>query len=117
MQQLSEAKRAGFLLAGYAGNSAPDHVDQLHALATFLKWTTRGLRSNPWLRSTLGGWEVAGVTSFQSGAPNTLNVAVDVARIGVATLRASLPSLPSFPPDTDSINELQGKLNLSGWVR
>jgi hypothetical protein len=25
------------LLLGYAGNSAPDHVDQLHALPVFLK--------------------------------------------------------------------------------
>jgi len=36
MQQLSEAQSRGFLLLGYAGNSAPDHVDQLHALPHFL---------------------------------------------------------------------------------
>ena len=38
LQQLSEARAGQFLLAGYAGNSAPDHVDQLHSLAVFLKW-------------------------------------------------------------------------------
>jgi hypothetical protein len=38
LQQLSEAGRGKFLLLGYAGNSAPDHVDQLHSLPTFLKW-------------------------------------------------------------------------------
>ena len=32
MQQLSEAREGGFELRGYAGNSAPDHVDQLHAM-------------------------------------------------------------------------------------
>jgi hypothetical protein len=32
MQQLSEAVRGGFQLAGYAGNSAPDHVDHLYGL-------------------------------------------------------------------------------------
>lgn len=38
MQQLSEAHAGKFLLLGYAGNSAPDHVDQLHALPVLLKW-------------------------------------------------------------------------------
>ncbi len=32
MQQLSEAARGGFHLAGYAGNSAPDHVDNFYGL-------------------------------------------------------------------------------------
>ncbi len=36
MQQLSEARAGRFRLIGYAGNSAPDHVDQLHALPEFL---------------------------------------------------------------------------------
>jgi hypothetical protein len=35
-QQLSEARRGRFLLMGYAGNSAPDHVDQLHSLPQLL---------------------------------------------------------------------------------
>lgn len=37
-QQLSEVREEGFRLAGYAGNSAPDHVDQLHGLPEFLQW-------------------------------------------------------------------------------
>lgn len=37
LQQLSEASEGRFLLIGYAGNSAPDHVDQLHALPQLLK--------------------------------------------------------------------------------
>lgn len=37
LQQLSEASSGKFLLMGYAGNSAPDHVDQLHSLPVFLK--------------------------------------------------------------------------------
>src|SRR5205085_11008012 len=32
LQQLSEARSGKFRLMGFAGNSAPDHVDQLHAL-------------------------------------------------------------------------------------
>jgi hypothetical protein len=35
-QQLSEVRRGGFTLLGFAGNSAPDHVDELHSLAAFL---------------------------------------------------------------------------------
>lgn len=38
LQQLSEARSGRLLLIGYAGNSAPDHVDQLHSLPTFLQW-------------------------------------------------------------------------------
>jgi len=38
MQQLSEARAGRFRLLGFAGNSAPDHVDQLHSLPVFLKW-------------------------------------------------------------------------------
>jgi hypothetical protein len=37
-QQLTEAKKGGFTLIGYAGNAAPDHVDQLHSLPEYLKW-------------------------------------------------------------------------------
>lgn len=37
-QQLSEARQGKFLLIGFAGNSAPDHVDQLHSLPEFLSW-------------------------------------------------------------------------------
>jgi pimeloyl-ACP methyl ester carboxylesterase len=37
-QQLSDLRVRGFRLAGFAGNSAPDHVDQLHSLPTYLKW-------------------------------------------------------------------------------
>lgn len=32
MQQLSEARSGNFELRGYAGNTAPDHIDQLHAM-------------------------------------------------------------------------------------
>ena len=37
-QQLSEVRAGKLYVAGYAGNSAPDHVDQLHALPEFLDW-------------------------------------------------------------------------------
>jgi hypothetical protein len=37
-QQLCEVRKGKFYLAGFAGNSAPDHVDQLHSLPDYLKW-------------------------------------------------------------------------------
>jgi hypothetical protein len=41
LQQLSEIRSGKFLLMGFAGNSAPDHVDQLHSLPVWLKLLLR----------------------------------------------------------------------------
>lgn len=41
MQQLSEVRSGGFELLGFAGNSAPDHIDQLHAMPELLERTLR----------------------------------------------------------------------------
>lgn len=37
MQQLSEMRRGGLYIAGFAGNSAPDHMDHLYALGEVFK--------------------------------------------------------------------------------
>ncbi len=37
MQQLSEASVGGFLLRGFAGSSAPDHMDHLYAIGELLR--------------------------------------------------------------------------------
>lgn len=37
MQQLSEVHAGGFDLLGFAGNTAPDHIDQLHGMPEFLE--------------------------------------------------------------------------------
>ena len=36
MQQLSEVRVGNFELLGFAGNSAPDHIDQFHSMPEFL---------------------------------------------------------------------------------
>lgn len=36
-QILCEVKQGGFHLIGFAGNSAPDHVDVLHALPDLVR--------------------------------------------------------------------------------
>ena len=48
------------------------------------------------VRNVLGGWEVAGVTTYQSGAPNSLTVPSDVARIGASSSRATLVANPNI---------------------
>ncbi len=37
-QELSEVRAGKFLMIGFAGNSGPDHVDQLHSLPEYLRW-------------------------------------------------------------------------------
>lgn len=44
MQQLSRAGSGGFEVLGFAGNSAPDHVDQLHAMPEMLRRVVSGER-------------------------------------------------------------------------
>lgn len=37
MQQLSEARQGRFAILGFAGNSAPDHIDHVQGMPTFLR--------------------------------------------------------------------------------
>jgi hypothetical protein len=37
MQQLSEARKGHLAILGFAGNSAPDHIDQVQGMPTFLR--------------------------------------------------------------------------------
>ncbi len=43
-QMLSEVKSGRLLVVGFAGNSAPDHVDELHSLPEYLKWLTKTVK-------------------------------------------------------------------------
>jgi len=40
-QILSRVKSGRLLVIGFAGNSAPDHVDELHSLPHYLRWLTK----------------------------------------------------------------------------
>jgi len=42
MQQLSEVRSGNLLILGFAGNSAPDHVDQFHAMPELLQLLFEG---------------------------------------------------------------------------
>ena len=52
--------------------------------------------ANALVRAILGGWDLSGVTIYQSGAPNTVTVAQDTAGIGVASSRADLVGNPKL---------------------
>ena len=54
-------------------------------------------RQNVFVRQALAGWEISGVTFYQTGAPNTVSVPVDVARIGASSSRASVSGDPNLP--------------------
>lgn len=41
MQQLSEVRRGRFEIMGFAGNTAPDHIDQFHGMPEFLRRVER----------------------------------------------------------------------------
>jgi hypothetical protein len=41
MQQTSEVRSGRFEILGFAGNSAPDHIDHLHAMPEMLKRLNR----------------------------------------------------------------------------
>lgn len=41
MQQLSEVRRGGLTILGFAGNTGPDHIDHLHGLGEFLTMLER----------------------------------------------------------------------------
>jgi len=49
-----------------------------------------------WLRNTLGGWDLSGITSFQSGAPTPVTVPADVARNGSSSSRATVVASPNL---------------------
>lgn len=44
MQQLSEVKQGGLEVQGFAGNSAPDHVDHLYGIDEFMRLLLSGRR-------------------------------------------------------------------------
>jgi hypothetical protein len=67
------------------------NFNYIYALPFFLK------QSNAFLRDVLGGWQVAGVTTYQSGAPNSVTVPVDEAGVGATSSRATLIGDPNLP--------------------
>jgi hypothetical protein len=66
------------------------NVNYIYELPFFRK------HANAIVHNVLGGWEVSGVTTYQSGAPNNVTVLSDVARIGATSSRASVIGDPNL---------------------
>lgn len=54
MQQLSAVRSGRFEVLGFAGNSAPDHIDHLHAMPEFLDRTLRGRNNDAAMGFNIG---------------------------------------------------------------
>ena len=97
----TENAYAGFVQNSY--NGRPDYglssIDRRHVLNFNYVYDLPffAKSANAFLRQSLGGWELAGITSFQSGAPNSVIVPVDIAGIGVASSRADVIGDPNLP--------------------
>jgi hypothetical protein len=73
-------------------------VHRAHLLNINYVYELPFFRKNPHVvvRNVFGGWEFAGVTTYQSGAPNSISVSSDVARIGASSSRATLIANPNL---------------------
>ncbi|MDQ1471000.1 MAG: hypothetical protein QOJ99_2480 [Bryobacterales bacterium] len=69
------------------------NVNYIYELPFFRK------HPNVIVHTALGGWVLSGVTTYQSGAPNTVTVLSDVARIGATSSRATVIGDPNLPAD------------------
>jgi hypothetical protein len=82
--------------AGYYGLS---DFDRTHVLvANYIYQLPFFKNSRPWLRETLGGWEISGVNQAQSGIPLSVRTSEDIAGVGPGSGNQfwSLTGDPSF---------------------
>ncbi len=68
-------------------------VNYIYSLPFFAK------SSNVFASKVLGGWEISGITTAQSGFPYSITVPVDIGRIGASSALASLTGNPNLASD------------------
>jgi len=56
--------------------------------------------SSPFVRQALGGWQLSGITIFQTGLPNTPSYPGDIAGVGFGNMRPNVVSDPNSGPKT-----------------
>jgi len=72
-------------------NRGPSDFDIKHRLVATYVWDLPALRNrSAWMRETIGGWELSGIWTFQSGLPFTVSSGVDQSRSGLGVDRADL---------------------------
>jgi hypothetical protein len=79
----------------------PSEFDRTHRLSVLFLWDVPGPASGFW-RHALGGWSVAGITSFQSGAPFTVLNGADRNADGYANDRPDIGN-PRAPLNTRAV--------------
>ena len=89
-------------LGGLRVDRGPSDYDRTHRLVISYIWDLPGFK-NGLANTVLGGWEVSGVTSFQSGAPFTIINGFDRNADGLAT--ADRPDIgnPNAPHNTRAV--------------
>jgi len=87
---------------GLALDRGPSDYDRTHRLVVSYIWDIPGFKEGMF-KNVLGGWQLTGVTSFQSGAPFTLINGFDRNADGLAT--ADRPDIgnPNAPHNTRAI--------------
>src|SRR5439155_17699036 len=73
----------------------PSGADRTHVLIMSYIWELPLARkARGWKRQALGGWDLSGINSFQSGLPLTISGSVDWAGIGT-TQRPNVVGVPT----------------------
>jgi hypothetical protein len=79
-------------------DSGPSDFDRSHILSISYVWQLPALtRSNAVARYLLGGWELSGIVSAQSGAPLTVIAAGGPSQTGLGDERAVITGAPYGP--------------------
>jgi len=68
-----------------------------------LPWLRQG--GNRLARYILGGWDLSGLSAFQSGAPNSVTVPSDIAGIGASSTRATVSGDPNLAPGARTLSQ------------
>lgn len=80
-----------------AASRASSNFDQRHLLNISYVYDLPNFRSNGWKRTFVGGWELSGITSFQTGTPFTTTFPLDNAGVANAVGTGSYPDLVGDP--------------------
>lgn len=106
------AKSIDYTFSDNAGNAydaydlskdrALSDLDRRHILVMNYIYELPFFRSHPnaFARQTLGGWQISGITMFQTGLPNTATFPGDIAGVGLGNIRADLVGDPNSGPKT-----------------
>ena len=80
-----------------AANRASSNFDQRHLLNISYVYSIPSFHAGGWKREAIGGWELSGITSFQTGTPFSVTFPLDNAGVANALGSGSYPDLVGDP--------------------